>query len=219
MAERCMRCGRTGTVEYGSDGLTYCNSCIFYGRNKQCWRCGMYLPAIELQQYKGQWICPNCRSDMVQVDNRMKKPEKYPMSPRIYAEKCERCGGETSLYYIYNGRRLCKSCLGEEQSKWGLVGGGPSAASFRVTYQKKGEGLLRKMIGKLLERIGLRKRTPEQSEIVVMQRTKVEIKNKGKKANIVAFSRGRPMSEGLDEEEKKKRMPRSETIVKKKKKK
>ncbi len=217
---RCMRCGRKGHVEYGVDGLTYCNSCLFYGMNKQCWRCRMYLPAVELQQYKGQWICPNCLSDMVQEDNRMtQKTESYPIPPHIYAERCERCGRETSLYYIYNGRRLCKNCLEEEQAKWGLVGGGPSAAPFRVTYQEKGEGLLQKMIGKLLERIGIRKRAPGKSEVVVAPRTKIEIKKKGKKANIVAFGRGRPMSEGLEEEEPEKPMPRSETIIKKKKKK
>lgn len=178
----------------------------------------MYLPAVELQQYKGQWICPVCLADMIAEDNRMKKPKKYPISPRIYGEKCERCGRETEIYYIYNGRRLCKSCLGEEQSKWGLVGGGPSAAPYRVTYGKEEEGLLAKMVGKLLEHIGLRKRRPKGS-VVVAPRRKVKVKKKGRKVNIVAFKRGKPLSEGPEnEEEPAKPRPKSEGLIRKTKK-
>jgi hypothetical protein len=177
----------------------------------------MYIPATEMQQYKGQWICPVCLMELIAEDTRMKKPEKYPIPPRIYGERCERCGRETEVYYIYNGRRLCKSCLDEEQAKWGLVGGGPSAAPYRVTYGKE-EGLILSIVGKLLEYLGLRKRRPRQAEIVVAPRVETKVKKKGRRTNIVAFGHGRPLSEGLEEEEAENPAPRSEGLIRKTKK-
>ncbi len=218
---RCIRCGRTGSVEYGTDGLPYCSTCVFYGMNKQCWRCRMYIPASEMQQYRGQWVCPICLMEMRDDDRKMteRRVEKPVAQPLVYGERCERCGRETSLYYIYNGRRLCKSCLEEEQAKWGTVGGGPSAAPYRITYKEGEEGFFAKLIGRVLEFIGLKKRVPEKAEIVVAPRQKIEVREKGKKANVVAFKRGRPLSEGLETEEEEKPAekpaPKSEGLIKK----
>lgn len=165
----------------------------------------MYLPAAELQQYRGFWVCPYCLMEFRDEERRMEKPpptykaEKYPVRPISYGEVCERCGKEVEIFYIWNGRRLCKSCLEEEQKKWGLVGGGPAAAPYRVSYGKK-EGLLASLVNRVLERIGLRKRRPE-SEIVAAPRKEAEAgKKKSEIRNIVEFKRGRPLAEELEKE-------------------
>ncbi|NYZ77290.1 hypothetical protein H0O02_03165 [Candidatus Micrarchaeota archaeon] len=204
-AGRCSRCGGEGNVEYGSDGQSYCSACIFYGINKQCWRCRMYLPASELQQYQGNWVCPYCIMDLKAEAQKMEKPqkeykaEKYPIQPVSYSERCERCGRETEIFYIWNGRRLCSSCLEEEQKKWGTVGGGPSAAPYRVTYGKK-EGLIGSIISRALERIGLRKRKLE-GEIVAAPKVAEAKGEKEKPTSVVSFMRGKPLAEEPEKKE------------------
>ncbi|MEM2909017.1 MAG: hypothetical protein QW590_01595 [Candidatus Bilamarchaeaceae archaeon] len=186
----CSRCGKRGEIEYGSDGLPYCSSCVFYGRMKQCWRCQMYIPLSELQQYKGQWVCPYC---LVELREAEKKKEEYKPrkkeelhAPQLrYRKGCERCGRETERLYMWNNRMLCASCLGEEQRKWGLVSGGPMAASYRVTIEKK-KSLLQRIIDSILEMLGLKKRE-RAGEIVAIKKKK----KFGKK----------PKSEGIKKEE------------------
>lgn len=225
MKGRCSRCGRQGHVEYGIDGKSYCSSCIFYGMTKQCWRCRMYLPAAELQQYKGQWVCPYCIMELRDEDRRMQKPpetyKKKPLSttPLIYRETCERCGRAAEFFYIWNGRKLCKSCLEEEQAKWGMAGGGPSAAPTRVVYNRGGQGIIGSIISDIISRItGRRKSKRLEGEIVAAGSVKVEaeIKKKDDKKNVVSFRYGKPMSEGLGEEEKKEEKPESEGLMKSK---
>ena len=185
----------------------------------------MYLPASELQQYKGFWVCPYCIMELRDEDRIMQKPPKqykkpdYPISPIVYTEKCERCGREAEYFYIWNGRRLCKSCLDEEQKKWGMVGGGPGAAPQRLTYGKD-EGILGSIINRFLERIGLRKRKTE-SEIVVAPKIKATEakKNKSRKSNVVAFGRGKPLTEEPEKKEEGSTKPKIELLIKKKKRK
>ncbi len=169
---RCIRCGRQSEIEYGTDGLPYCSSCSFYGLNKQCWRCRMYLPAAELQQYQGQWMCPYCVQD-ARADQR-KQEESYGKEEHVFRRKtieetCERCGRTLdATVYILNGRRLCRSCLETEQDKWSLVGGGPSVTPYRITVdtgKAKERSLLSRMISNFLAAIGLGK--PARKEIVV----------------------------------------------------
>src|SRR5512143_3467213 len=128
----CSRCGRVTELEYGPDGLGYCTSCAFYGMNKQCWRCRMYLPSAELQQYRGQLTCPYCIQDLRYADTRAEEyhEEKHKLEVIQYPEQCERCGRDLEgRVYIWNGKKLCKKCMEDEQdSKWGLVGGGPMHA-------------------------------------------------------------------------------------------
>jgi len=167
----------------------------------------MYLPAAELQQYKGNWVCPYCLIDLKEEEKKLEKPpkeykpEKYPIQPVSYGERCERCGREVETLYIWNGRKLCKSCLEEEQKKWTTVSRGPGGAPIVVTREKK-EGLLSSIIGRLLEFIGLRKRKQAGEEIVAAQRTeKVEKEKKERPASIVSFKHGKPLSEELKREE------------------
>jgi len=180
----------------------------------------MYLPASELQQFKGFWVCPYCIMELRDEDRRMEKPpKKYPVQPLVISEVCERCGKRAEIFYIWNGRRLCKSCLDEEQKKWGLSGGGPGAAPYRVSYGEK-EGILAAAIGKLLEKIGLKKKE-KKSEIVAASRERVEEEKPKKKtvSSVVAFQRGRPMSEEIEKESEEQRAPTSEGLMKGKKKK
>jgi hypothetical protein len=169
----CVRCGRIGEIEYGTDGMAYCSSCAFYGLNKQCWRCRMYLPATELQQYRGQWTCPYCIQDLREADR--KASEYHEERPRMESlsipEQCERCGRDLKgMVYIWNGRKLCKSCVSDEQQKWGTVGGGPMASPQRITVEVpervKRTSLAESLISEFLHLLGI-KRKPKKTDIVV----------------------------------------------------
>jgi hypothetical protein len=184
----CSRCGAAGIVEYGSDGQAYCSSCVFYGLNKQCWRCRMYLPATELQQYKGQWACPYCIMDMRESDRRSE--EHAEARPKLEAvalpERCERCGRDLeNRVYIWNGRKLCKTCVNEEQEKWGIVGGGPMSAPYKVTLEpekkRKKVSLLEHAISEALFMLRL-KRRPRNVEVIVINEK-------------MPISRAKPMAE------------------------
>ena len=167
--------------------------------------------------------------------NKYKKPE-LSTTPIIRHEACERCGREAEFFYIWNGRKLCKSCLDEEQAKWGMAGGGPSAAPTRVVYNRKSGGLLSSIISDILAKIGLMKSKKPglKGEIVAANSVKVKTetaKKKGKKKGV-SFKYGKPLSgnfekekeekapesEGLmkTKEEKKKRRPKSEGLMKEK---
>jgi len=195
MSGRCSRCGRKTDVEYGSDGRAYCSSCIFYANYKQCWKCQMYVPVTELQQYKGQWMCPYCLADE-RADDKKKseyKERKYEKEPlyttRIrYSETCERCGRDTEMLYSYNGRILCHGCLEEEQKKWGTVGGGPSATPYRIKVSEE-KGILAQMIDSLLVALGMKKKE-KKKEVEI-----VAVKPKKKKG-----FRKKPMSENIEDD-------------------
>jgi len=184
----CSRCGAAGIVEYGSDGQAYCSSCVFYGLNKQCGRCRMYLPATELQQYGGQWACPYCIMDMREADRRSEAHAEA--RPKLEAvalpEICERCGRDLdNRVYIWNGRKLCKTCVNEEQEKWGIVGGGPMSAPYKVTLEpekkRRKASLLEHIVSEALFMLRL-KRRPRNVEVIVV----------GEKMPI---SRAKPMAE------------------------
>ena len=51
-----------------------------------------------------------------------------------YSETCERCGKAPEvLIYIWNGKRLCKSCMEEGQETWVLYTSGPNAINQSVS--------------------------------------------------------------------------------------
>jgi len=206
MVGRCSRCGRKTDVEYAIDGRAYCSSCIFYANYRQCWKCQMYLPVAELQQYKGQWMCPYCLMDEREDDKKKNeyKERRYEKEPLYttaikYSETCQRCGRETDLLYSYNDRILCSSCLGEEQKKWGTVGGGPAATPYRIK-QGEGKGVLAQMFEALLVALGIKKAEKKEKEPeIVAVKTKEGKKKKRKKKK--GF-RKKPMSEDIEEEAK-----------------
>jgi len=169
----CSRCGKKGEVEYGADGLPYCSDCIFYGMYKQCSRCKMYIPITELQQYKGNWICPNCLLEERQREEEETKPKKekkeLTTSPISYQNVCERCGREAEVFYIFNGKRLCESCLKEEQEKAILKGRKPFASPTKVVISKR-KSFFQKIIDAILAFLGFKKK--EGAEIIALENNK-----------------------------------------------
>ena len=172
-------------MEYGADGQPYCSGCIFYGMNKQCYRCRMYLPAIELQQYQGQWVCPYCVQDMRADAARVESaaaggaPERPRMEALVLSEKCERCGKDLeSRVYVWNGRKLCKSCLRDEQDKWGLAGGGPMGPPQRIRVEgarpAKQKSLVEGLISEALAIAGIRQK-PQVREIILYPTLHAEV--------------------------------------------
>jgi hypothetical protein len=204
----CSRCGASGMVEYGSDGQMYCSSCSFYGLNKQCYRCRMYLPASELQQYRGQWSCPNCIQDLRSEDR--KAEEHVQERPHVdaiqYPEQCDRCGKDLKgRVYIWNGRKLCKSCVQDEQEKWGTVGGGPMAAPYRITLgpekKRKKMSIIESIISEILHILGIRKK--KELEIIVVN-------------DRMPIGRAKPMAETAlagAQKEKDSRKPQAEGLM------
>ncbi len=204
----CSRCGRVTELEYGPDGLGYCTSCAFYGMNKQCWRCRMYLPAAELQQYRGQLTCPYCIQDLRYADTRTEfTEEKHKLEVIQYPEQCERCGRDLEgRVYIWNGRKLCKKCMEDEQdSKWGLVGGGPMHApqrmSLRPEAERKKKSLIEHVFSELLIFLRLKKRPV--TEVVIY-------------GGKMPIQRAKPMAEKPMEAKplKQERKPEAEGIIK-----
>ncbi len=202
MTGTCSRCGRVDEMEHGSDGLPYCSACIFYGMNKQCYRCRMYLPATELQQYRGQLMCPYCIQDARDQD---RKEEEYvdhgnhKTEVITYVEQCERCGRDLQhRAYIWNGRRLCKKCLDDAKDSWELARGGPMGPMQRIKVdtRKPSEkpSFIESMIGEFLMLAGLKKRPvgeiiiyhPKmQGEIIAAKpMSEVAVKKKDKQQNI-----------------------------------
>jgi len=170
----CSRCGKKGEVEYGVDGLPYCSNCIFYGMYKQCSRCRMYLPATELQQYKGQWLCPNClleererEKEKEEAELKEKRPKTQELS---YSTTCDRCGKETDVLYIFNNKRLCASCLKEEQEKTQFTARRPFSPATKVVV-RKGKPLLQRIIDAVLIFFGLKKKEKE-TEIIAIKNKK-----------------------------------------------
>lgn len=173
----------------------------------------MYVPASEVQQYRGQWVCPICIQEMRAKSARSEyKAPKYPMRPLAYPETCERCGRDSGILYIWNNRRLCRSCLEEEQKTWGVVGGGPSGAGQAIPVQPlrvaEKESVIESLIAGFLGLLGL-KRKKKKIEIIVAEHPHMMVE------------RARPMTEGMIAKEDKgeQKMPESEGLMKAKKKK
>jgi hypothetical protein len=168
----------------------------------------MYVPSSELQQYKGQWACPICIQDMRYHDRKATeyKPTKDPLRILSYSEQCERCGRDLETVYIWNGKRLCKPCMEEGQLSWGIVGGGPSGSSQKVSMQAlkitKQRSFLQFLIDEFLALLGLRKR--RISQVVTVE--PVEVK--------MPISHAKPMQEERMKKKKKYKVGKVEGLMK-----
>jgi len=128
---RCRVCGRPG--------FDICPDCQFKEMNQQCWRCRMYIPLAEMQQWRGQWICPNCRMELREEEERSHTKET---GERL--GQCERCGRRAGILYRWKGRLLCEICLDKDED---YAGGRPSAGGIRIRplQKKRHKGLLRRI--------------------------------------------------------------------------
>jgi hypothetical protein len=205
MSGSCIRCGREGEVEYGTDGQAYCSSCSFYGMNKQCSHCRMYLPASELQQYRGQLICPYCIQDLQAEDRRANEyhEERSKMEVLQIPEVCERCGRSLDgRVYIWNGKKLCHNCVSDEQAKWGVVGGGPMTSPLKVSMEPENRrrkvSFMEAAISDVLHILGIMKK-PKTIEIVEYH-TRFPIQNAKPMAEnkpMAEREKSKPVTEGL----------------------
>ena len=156
-------------LEFAPDGFAYCDECVFFGMNKQCAKCRMYVPFQELQQYKSGWYCPYCIMDMRAEDNKFEKTglkngsEKPIVAVIEKAEHCERCDKVLERrFYLLNGIKMCKSCMEIERPK--IKGFDKMEAQkliFRAPEKKAS------VVNSILEKIGFRKK-PKTREIIVI---------------------------------------------------
>jgi hypothetical protein len=140
----------------------------------------MYIPKNEMQQWRGQWICPNCRMDAEREEERApeRKKEEEGAEAEMYEKpgRCERCGRETKILYRFNNRNLCWYCL-EEEDTTDYSGAGPAGGAIRV--QLRGERSRRRgIIHKLIRMLTGEKE--EEKETVISTAEVVPIKKKGK---------------------------------------
>jgi len=143
---RCRICGR--------EGFDICPECQFKEQNQQCWRCRMYIPKAEMQQWRGQWICPNCRMDLEREESetgaeRKREEDAAQAETREKKGRCDRCGRETLILYRFNNRNLCWYCL-EKEDTYGGAGGTGGAIPIQLTRERKGGKGLLKMIKEFL---------------------------------------------------------------------
>ena len=180
----CRSCGREGYSDI-------CSECMFKEQNQQCWRCRMYIPKAEMQQWRGQWICPNCRMDAEREDERAggekKKKEEEGGQADMYEKpgRCDRCGRDTIILYRFNGRNLCWYCLEREDTYAGAggVGGAIPIQLSRQVRKKKG------ILGRIREYF-FGKGAEEEAEIEISVARVIPIRKKGKEGDVVPVKKG-----------------------------
>lgn len=104
----------------------------------------------------------NKRDDESRIEYRA--PEKM-LRAISRSETCERCGKDLNArVYVWNRKRLCKSCLEEGQGTWMLYSKGSNAARQRVSVQpliKANErSLIDSLISEFLAVFGLKRIEP-----------------------------------------------------------
>lgn len=129
---KCIKCGAESVGQY-------CNNCAFYENNAQCWRCRMYLPRVELQQWRGQTYCPYCIMDIREME---KKAEEYdgeqarhritthdtgstPPDERPFGTgqqdsvyECDKCKNDLDIVYVIADHKFCELCFNQQMREW-----------------------------------------------------------------------------------------------------
>jgi len=172
----------------------------------------MYLPASELQQYKGQLVCPYCIMDMRSEERGVEaRTEGERHAEGIPAgENCERCGRSISTIYRVNGMRLCQSCADESKREWRDVGGErPPMPMYRVKEKAVKESGLRSffesVFSEALALVGIKKKdVAKESEIVAMQKMEKRQQPRSTIHSALKDEEQEPMIEGPEKKEKKK---------------
>ncbi len=203
---RCRICGR--------EGFDICPECQFKEQNIQCWRCRMYIPYAEMQQWRGQWICPNCRMDLEREEAEMEaargKKREEGGTGESYEKigKCDRCGRETMILYKFNNRNLCWYCLEEESgTDYSGAGGAGGVIQVRVASRRKRKKGLLERIKELI--FGKKAKAEEEEETVISTADVIPIKKKEGGEVVPKKTEGATAPEKKEEKrpEKKERTP------------
>ena len=206
-------------LEFAPDGFAYCSECVFFGMNRQCAKCRMYVPFQELQQYKSGMYCPYCIMDMRDEDRKFekvvlevgKKSEKPIVSPIETSDHCQRCEKVLERsFYIVNGVKLCKSCMAIERPK---IKGFDKMEAQKLIFRAPDRKV--SLMDNVLERVGLKKR-PKPKEIIVIapkaefavkkpeiEKTADEIKNEQTTSPKIRSEEPVPQVEGIIKKKKK----------------
>lgn len=215
MENLCSRCGSKRELEFASDGMQYCSSCLFYGNNAQCYRCRMYVPVTELQNYRGQMYCPYCIQDLRDEETNHDKfsQEKIRIEPVAVVEKCERCGKEVrGKILIWNGKKLCSDCVEDGKKEWQTISASPKGGSnytpIQNSSEKEADSTLLKKIDTLIGTMKGEKNSKKPSpELVALNKNEIkneiELESPKKKHNpnfaipTVMVSKAKPFTEGI----------------------
>lgn len=105
----------------------------------QCWRCRMYFPKYESQQWRGYTYCQRCILDIQNeernAEDRMQdkarkageaihrplRGDKFPPSGTAQlAEEyaCESCGKDLEMVYILANHKYCDACFTQQVRAW-----------------------------------------------------------------------------------------------------
>ena len=95
-------------------------------------------------------------------DSRMEyHAPKMRLHATAHPEACERCRKNLGHVYIWNGKRLCQSCMEVEQDAWVLFTGGPNSAAQRVSVRPlkkpRERSLIESLISEFLALLGLQR--------------------------------------------------------------
>lgn len=163
----CLICGRE--IPAGR----YCDSCRFYEVNAQCWRCRMYLPKVELQQWRGQTYCPYCIMEIREAEVQGEEQRgagarageappdaSIPPEERPFGQgqknpdyECDKCKGDLDIAYVVADHKFCEICFQQQIREIRSEGGRqPPYLKYKI---KEGPGLfirfLRYMKAKISE--------------------------------------------------------------------
>jgi len=178
----CRSCGREGYSDI-------CSECMFREQNQQCWRCRMYIPNAEMQQWRGQWICPNCRMDLEREEGGPegeKKKREDGGQADMYEKpgKCDRCGRDTIILYRFNHRNLCWYCLEKEDTYAGAGGAGGAIPIQLSRKARKKKGILGRIRDYLFGK------GAEEDEVEISVAHVVPIRKKGGEGGAVPVKKG-----------------------------
>ncbi len=158
---------------------------------KQCWRCGIYLPREELQQWKGMWYCPYCLNEIIEEEEMKEKlkdkarrngwetTSEGPKVPEIKPPDdeggatasrvrdgqflCDKCGKTMDKIIILADHKFCEQCFREYEKQLKANG---IAVPPHVILKKKTSGFLLSALLKSLKQ-----------RITALWRKKKEVKN------------------------------------------
>ena len=146
----------------------------------------MYIPKAEMQQWRGQWICPNCRMNLEREEEgagtEKKRKEEEGSQADMYEKpgRCDRCGRETIILYRFNGRNLCWYCL-EKEDTYAGAGGAGGAIPIQLTRRvKKRKGILR-----TIREYFFGKGAEEEAEVEISVARIIPIRKRGREGEIV----------------------------------